>query len=93
MAKRRARKKAPRKQPSLDIIATGVPGLDQVLGGGLPALSFNLIAGGPGAGKFTLAMQILFANGSAAKPGLYLTLLGETALKMLPISSSSSSSI
>jgi circadian clock protein KaiC len=31
-------------------LRTGVPGLDDVLGGGLPELSFNLIAGAPGAG-------------------------------------------
>ena len=67
----------------LELLTTGVPGLDEVLGGGLPALSFNLIAGGPGAGKTTLAMQLMFANATSARPGLFLTLLGETALKML----------
>lgn len=68
---------------SLSLLDTGVPGLNQVLGGGVPALSFNLIAGSPGAGKTTLAMQILFANATAARPGLFITLLGETSLKML----------
>jgi len=42
-------------------LATGVPGLDQILGGGLPEFSFDLIAGAPGAGKTTLAQQIMFA--------------------------------
>ena len=42
-------------------LPTGVPGLDQILGGGLPEFSFNLIAGTPGAGKTTLAQQIMFA--------------------------------
>ncbi len=83
MAKKHAPKKAAPKRFPLELLPTGVPGLDQILGGGLPALSFNLIAGGPGAGKTTLAMQILFANAAAARPGLYFTLLGETALKML----------
>ena len=32
---------------------TGVPGLDEILGGGVPEYSFNLLAGGPGAGKTT----------------------------------------
>lgn len=36
-------------------LPTGMPGLDQILGGGLPEFSFNLIAGAPGAGKTTLA--------------------------------------
>ena len=64
-------------------LATGVPGLDDVLGGGLPELSFNLIVGGPGAGKTTLAHQIIFANATADRPGLYFTIVGEPPLKML----------
>ena len=64
-------------------LATGVPGLDDVLGGGLPELSFNLIVGGPGSGKTTLAHQIMFANATAERPGLYFTVLGEPPLKML----------
>jgi circadian clock protein KaiC len=83
MAKKHAPKRAAPKRVPLELLPTGVPGLDQVLGGGLPDLSFNLIAGGPGSGKTTLAMQFLFANATAARPGLYFTLLGETALKML----------
>jgi circadian clock protein KaiC len=83
MAKKDARKKAAPKKVPLNALATGVPGLDEVLGGGLPELSFNLIAGDPGSGKTTLAMQVMFANATVARPGLYLTLLGEPSLKML----------
>jgi circadian clock protein KaiC len=64
-------------------LRTGVPGLDEILGGGLPEFSFNLIAGGPGGGKTTLAHQIMFANASADLPALYVTILGEPPLKML----------
>lgn len=64
-------------------MATGVPGLDAVLGGGLPEYSFNMIAGPPGSGKTTLAQQIIFANATAERPALYFTLLGEPTLKML----------
>lgn len=32
-------------------LATRVPGLDEVLGGGLPEFSFNLIAGQPGCAR------------------------------------------
>ena len=71
------------RKVDLQLLATNVPGLDHTLGGGLPALSFNLIAGGPGTGKTTLAMQVLFANATAERPGLFFTLLGETSLKML----------
>jgi circadian clock protein KaiC len=64
-------------------LPTGVRGLDEILGGGIPEYSFNIIAGTPGCGKTTLAHQIVFANASAAKPALYFTVLGEPALKML----------
>ena len=64
-------------------LPTGVPGLDQILGGGLPEFSFNIIAGTPGCGKTTLAHQIAFANATEERPALYFTILGEPALKML----------
>ena len=52
-------------------LATGVPGLDEVLGGGLPEFSFNLIAGPPGCGKTTLAHQMMFSLAKPARPTLY----------------------
>ncbi|HTL32799.1 MAG TPA: ATPase domain-containing protein [Kofleriaceae bacterium] len=71
------------KRVVINKLATGVPGLDDVLGGGLPEFSFNLIAGGPGGGKTTLAHQIMFATASPERPALYITILGEPPLKML----------
>jgi circadian clock protein KaiC len=64
-------------------LATGVPGLDSILGGGLPEFSFNLIVGPPGSGKTTLAHQLMFALASRERPALYFTVLGEPPLKML----------
>src|SRR5229473_4401448 len=64
-------------------LPTGVPGLDDVLGGGLPEFSFNIIAGPPGSGKTTLAQQIMFANATEERPALFFTVLGEPALKMI----------
>src|SRR5665213_2616610 len=64
-------------------IQTGVPGLDDILGGGLPEFSFNIIAGAPGAGKTTLAQQIMFAVSSPKRTALYFTVVGEPPLKML----------
>lgn len=64
-------------------LPTGVPGLDEILGGGLPEFSFNIIAGAPGGGKTTLAHQIMFANATLERPAVYFTVLGEPALKML----------
>jgi circadian clock protein KaiC len=67
----------------INCVATGVPGLDLVLGGGLPEFSFNLIAGQPGCGKTTLAHQIMFAMATPERPALYFTVMGEPPLKML----------
>jgi circadian clock protein KaiC len=64
-------------------LPTGVPGLDEVLGGGLPEFSFNLLAGAPGSGKTTLAHQMMFAMATPQRPALYFTVLGEPPLKML----------
>ncbi len=65
-------------------LPTGVPGLDQILGGGgLPEFSFNLIVGAPGAGKTTLAQQIMFALSGPDRSALYFTVVGEPPLKML----------
>jgi circadian clock protein KaiC len=64
-------------------LPTGVPGLDEILGGGLPEFSFNLIAGAPGAGKTTLAQQIMFSLAGPDRPALYFTVVGEPPLKML----------
>jgi circadian clock protein KaiC len=68
---------------TINRLATGVPGLDEVLGGGLPEFSFNLIAGQPGSGKTTLAHQIMFALATPERPAIYFTVLGEPPLKML----------
>jgi circadian clock protein KaiC len=64
-------------------LPSGVVGLDDALGGGIPEYSFNLLAGGPGCGKTTLAHQILFANATPERPALYISILGEPPIKML----------
>lgn len=64
-------------------LASGVPGLDAILGGGLPEFSFNLIAGAPGSGKTTLAQQIMFGVPPSKRPSLFFTVVGEPPLKML----------
>jgi circadian clock protein KaiC len=76
---------APRPPNKVTIrkLPTGVRGLDDILGGGIPEYSFNIIAGTPGCGKTTLAHQIVFANATRENPALYFTVLGEPALKML----------
>jgi circadian clock protein KaiC len=71
------------KKVSIDLLPTGVPGLDRVLGGGLPEYSFNLVAGAPGAGKTTLTQQVMFANAAAGRTVLHFTVLGEPPVKLL----------
>ena len=68
---------------TINRLATGVQGLDDVLGGGLPEYSFNILAGPPGCGKTTLAHQIMFTLATRERPALYFTVLGEPPLKML----------
>ncbi|WP_426193786.1 ATPase domain-containing protein [Massilia sp. DWR3-1-1] len=64
-------------------LVSGVPGFDELLGGGVPEFSFNLIAGTPGSGKTTLAHQIMFSLANPQRRALFFTVLGEPPLKML----------
>jgi circadian clock protein KaiC len=56
------------------ICATGVPGLDGILGGGLPKSCLYLIDGNPGVGKTTLALQFLLEGVRQNERCLYVTL-------------------
>ncbi|HDI86098.1 MAG TPA: AAA family ATPase, partial [Candidatus Korarchaeota archaeon] len=44
----------------IERVDTGVPGFDEIVGGGLPRPSAILLAGNPGTGKTTLAGQIAY---------------------------------
>ena len=55
-------------------VPTGVPGLDDILHGGLPPRRLYLIEGMPGSGKTTLALQFLLAGAAAGEKSLYITL-------------------
>lgn len=64
-------------------ITTGIPGLDEVLCGGLPANTIAVVMGAPGTGKTILAEQIAFANATPQTPALYLTTLSEPLEKFI----------
>jgi circadian clock protein KaiC len=64
-------------------LLTGVSGMDDILGGGIPEFSVTIVAGTPGSGKTTLAHQIVFSNATPERPALYFTILGEPVVKML----------
>ncbi|MCX8195290.1 MAG: AAA family ATPase [Candidatus Micrarchaeota archaeon] len=56
-------------------VPTGIPGLDNMLEGGLPAGSITLLSGACGTGKSTLAMQFLYSGAKYMdEPGVYVTL-------------------
>jgi circadian clock protein KaiC len=66
-----------------DRILTGCAGLDEVLGGGIPANTISVIMGAPGTGKTILAEQLAFANATPEAPALYLTTLSEPLEKFI----------
>ncbi len=55
-------------------LSTGIPGLDDILRGGLARGFLYLIEGNPGAGKTTLALQFLIEGAKRGERGLYLSL-------------------
>lgn len=63
--------------------ATGVPGLDAVLGGGVFDGGIYIIQGAPGAGKTILGNQICFAQAAQGRNALYITLLAESHARMI----------
>lgn len=58
-------------------IETGIPGLDSMILGGFPKPSAILIAGEPGTGKTTFAVQYLFHGAKKNESGLYITVISE----------------
>src|SRR5688572_8543887 len=62
---------------------TGVPNLDEVLGGGLLRGAIAMVIGPPGSGKTILAQQISFAAARRGETALYLTGYSETHDKLL----------
>lgn len=67
--------------PLLD--PTGVPNLDQVLGGGIPRGSLVIVVGPPGSGKTTLANQMAFTAARNGRRSIVLTALSEPTSKLI----------
>jgi circadian clock protein KaiC len=64
-------------------MATGVPGLDLILNGGLEPGAVVVVAGAPGTGKTILAQQICFAVGTSDHKGVYYTTVSEPDTKLV----------
>jgi len=62
---------------------TGVPHLDDLLGGGLPRGALTLVVGPPGSGKTTLAVQMACAAARAGRKVLILTAFSEPVTKLI----------
>lgn len=62
------------KKIDSDAARTGVPGLDDVLAGGLTAGHVFLLEGHPGTGKTTIALRFLLEGAAAGEKCLYITL-------------------
>jgi len=69
------------------IAPTSIPGLDDVLAGGLARKRLFLIEGMPGSGKTTLALQVLRSAAARGEPVLYVT-LSETEEELRAVSAS-----
>lgn len=52
--------------------ATHIPGLDEILEGGLPRGRTTVVSGGPGAGKTLLGLQFLYRGALAGEPGIFV---------------------
>ncbi len=72
---------------SVERLATGITGLDDILGGGLARNHLYLIEGDPGTGKTTIAMQFLMEGTRRGQKGLYVT-LSESKTELLKIAES-----
>ena len=63
-----------RRSKSPGVLSTGIAGLDEILGGGLPRGRLFLVQGDPGAGKTTVGMQFLLEGVRQGERCLYMPL-------------------
>ena len=57
-----------------DRVATGIPGLDALLSGGLPRASATIVEGGTGTGKSLVGLHFLVEGARRGEPGILFTL-------------------
>lgn len=55
-------------------VRTGIPGLDEILNGGIPSRNIVLLSGGPGTGKTILGQQFLYSGLLEDSHGIYVAL-------------------
>lgn len=69
------------KRKVLKPVSTGIPGLDEILRGGLPPSNLYMLQGAPGAGKTTAALQFLRAGVALGERCIYVS-LSQTAVEL-----------
>lgn len=77
----------PEAEQKSALASTGIPRLNDILGGGLTLDRLYLVEGTPGTGKTTLGLNFLIAGVAAGEAGLYVT-LSETAAELRAVSRS-----
>lgn len=83
MIDRPSAREAPVADETFDRITTGNPQADEILGGGFPCNSINILMGQPGTGKTIFAEQLLYHNAGGGRPLLYVTTLSEPMSKVV----------
>nr|WP_210295025.1 ATPase domain-containing protein [Rhizobium sp. BK491] len=58
----------------MTVVSSGIPGLDEILRGGLPASNLYIVQGAPGSGKTTAALQFLRAGAANGERCIYVSL-------------------
>lgn len=67
----------------MERIPTHIPGLDEILRGGLPAHSTILLSGGPGSGKTVLASQMIYRSASPQNKAIFVSTVSEPLGRIL----------
>ena len=65
---------APASDGKVDRQATGIPGFDELVQGGIPRNSLNLLSGSSGTGKTTFGGQFIYNGAVKGEPGIYISL-------------------
>jgi circadian clock protein KaiC len=71
----------------MELVSTGIAGLDSILGGGLPRGRLHLIEGPPGVGKSTLGLEFVLAGVRNGERCFYVT-FGETRVELEDVAAS-----
>jgi circadian clock protein KaiC len=83
MIARRLDREEPVADDGFPRITSGNPQADEILCGGFPCNSINILMGQPGTGKTIFAEQLLYHNAGGGRPLLYVTTLSEPMSKVV----------